>query len=516
MIRDPYKTTIGLHSSNFKKTLEEKLLKFLVTVDYNLSYEYNSLKDGKVYFITGRNENEREIPSFRLSVLTEDLDGNDILFVDVRQAVRVKEEFNTLEEITRDKGYMDFILIQAIFILQLQDRFNLNDIYDSSVKSLSSWITTSISNAMMIDGDDKVNLNIIVLDSIISFIDPDKDHEVKEHIISKLNVIGKVDSDHARKVLEKLNRDPKNIKDMIDNIQKSELGDRLKRLDYVAFNSIITSTMFGLGIKESIMMAIEHIPTWLGLLYIASEHRVYSKTQLGSMLKRQSRVLGKNDLIKYIDNTLKDNISASVSMEDNEVIGTGNHTLYKKEDNGITKYRLYLGDIADNDKELHGILNELMDAGEKDTMNLFINSNGGIVNQGMQFWNIIDNKFSGRTEALLNNTAKSMGSIIFCMCDKRVITETSELMFHNYSHGSIGKGGEVKDHVEHTSEHIGDFFKKIVMTKGFLSDAEYKEMQIGREFWLNAEKLCHRGIATHILVNGKEITAKEYLKTLGK
>ena len=39
-------------------------------------------------------------------------------------------------------------------------------------------------------------------------------------------------------------------------------------------------------------------------------------------------------------------------------------------------------------------------------------------------------------------------------------------------------------------------------------------MLIGQDYCMGAKELCERGIATHVLVNGKEIKAKKYLKGL--
>lgn len=89
-------------------------------------------------------------------------------------------------------------------------------------------------------------------------------------------------------------------------------------------------------------------------------------------------------------------------------------------------------------------------------------------------------------------------------------------MFHTYSHGSHGKGGEVKTHVDHTSKKLERFFYDLIVKKGFLSDKEFQNMLIGQDYWMDAKELCKRGIATHVIAEGKEFTAKEYLKKIKK
>ena len=207
------------------------------------------------------------------------------------------------------------------------------------------------------------------------------------------------------------------------------------------------------------------------------------------------------------------------------------HTMFKSEvssyeeskDNGLykkipgyTKYRIFIDDFMELKKGLHDIYNELWDANESDRLELRVNSDGGMVNEGGQFYSIIKNKFNGRTTTILDNKGYSMGALVFCMGDKRVITERADLMFHDYSGGVIGKGGEIDARNKHTQVHIRDFFKEVILNQGFLTKKEYKNMLIGQDYWMGTKELCERGIATHVLYKGKEVKAKKYLKIINK
>lgn len=168
------------------------------------------------------------------------------------------------------------------------------------------------------------------------------------------------------------------------------------------------------------------------------------------------------------------------------------------------------------EKNLHDIYNELWNAEVNDKLELRINSHGGLVNEGGQFYSIIKNKFNGRCTTVLDNCGYSMGAVIFSLGDKRVITERADLMFHDYSGGLGGKGGEIEARNKHDQVHIRDFFKEVILKQGFLTKKEFNKMLIGQDYWMGAKELCKRGIATHVLYNGKEIKAKKYLKILKK
>jgi len=181
-----------------------------------------------------------------------------------------------------------------------------------------------------------------------------------------------------------------------------------------------------------------------------------------------------------------------------------------------TRYRVYIGRFFELKKGLHSVFNELKSAKSHDVLEFMIDSGGGFVNEGMQFYNIIQEKFYGRTVAYLDNKGYSMGAMLFSMADKRVVYPYSDFMYHNYSGGAVGKGGEVKARISHTSEKLEAFFYDIIVKNGFLSEDEYKQMLVGQDYWMGTKEMCKRGIATHVIVKGQELTAKEYLKTLKK
>jgi len=203
------------------------------------------------------------------------------------------------------------------------------------------------------------------------------------------------------------------------------------------------------------------------------------------------------------------------------------HTLFKKSISAVethvkgntykkkpahTQYRFFVNDFMEWEKGLHEIYNELWDASEDDKLELRINSNGGMVNEGAQFYSIIKNKFNGRCTTILDNKGYSMGALIFSLGDERIISEYSDMMYHTYSGGVFGKSGEIESRNNHTQKHLKQFFKDIIVGNRFLSKKEFEEMLIGKDFWFGPEEMCKRGIATHVLLNGKKITAKKYLK----
>jgi ATP-dependent protease ClpP protease subunit len=179
-------------------------------------------------------------------------------------------------------------------------------------------------------------------------------------------------------------------------------------------------------------------------------------------------------------------------------------------------YTLYVERFKELKRGLHSVFNELRNAGNEDVLEIRINSGGGSVNEGIQFYNLMREKFKDRTCAYLDNHGYSMGALLFCMADKRVIYPYSDLMFHNYASTVSGKGGELKSRLEHRDRLLRKFFKNMIVESGFLTKREFDEMVIGKDFWMDAEEMCRRGIATHVVWEDREIKAKKYLKIVKK
>jgi len=180
------------------------------------------------------------------------------------------------------------------------------------------------------------------------------------------------------------------------------------------------------------------------------------------------------------------------------------------------QYSVYIDNFHESKKGLHSVFNELRKADSADTLELRISSGGGFILEGQQFFNIIIEKFRDRTTTYLDNHGYSMGALLFCMSYKRVIYPYSDIMFHNYSHGVYGKGGNVKSRVEHSSKSLEKFFYDLIVERHFLTHEEFQKMLLGHDFWMNAKEMCKRGIATHVIVGERQITAKEFLKKLKK
>ena len=83
---------------------------------------------------------------------------------------------------------------------------------------------------------------------------------------------------------------------------------------------------------------------------------------------------------------------------------------YRKQKEYI-QYRIFVDAFMEKDGGLHDMFNELWDSPADSKLELRINSRGGLVNEGSQFYSIIKNKFKNRTTTILDSCGYSMGGI---------------------------------------------------------------------------------------------------------
>jgi len=174
-------------------------------------------------------------------------------------------------------------------------------------------------------------------------------------------------------------------------------------------------------------------------------------------------------------------------------------------------YKFYVGDFAEEGTDLHPILNKFHEVEDNDYLEFHIDSNGGSVNEGKLFFDLINNFHPDNVAAFLN-VGYSMGALLFCMPDIRIVHEFSDLMFHDYSTFMYGKAGDLETSHNHSKSHIRNFFKQFTVDKGFLTQDEFELMLVGKEFWMDTKEMIERGIATHVKTVKGVISAEKYME----
>lgn len=131
----------------------------------------------------------------------------------------------------------------------------------------------------------------------------------------------------------------------------------------------------------------------------------------------------------------------------------------------------------------------IRNASAVDTIRLYINSPGGDLYTTLQFLRVMSD-----TEATVVTSVEgacmSAATMIFLHGHAQEVTPHSLFMFHNYSAGTFGKGGEMYDQLQFERRWSENFMREVY--KGFLTEDEIQSMLNNRDIWMDSDEVVKR------------------------
>ena len=131
----------------------------------------------------------------------------------------------------------------------------------------------------------------------------------------------------------------------------------------------------------------------------------------------------------------------------------------------------------------------IRNASATDTIRMYINSPGGDLFTTLQFLRVMSD-----TEATIVTSVEgacmSAATMIFLHGHMQEVTPHSLFMFHDYSSGTFGKGGEQYDQIQFERGWSKKFMSEVYA--GFLTDAEIESMMHNKDIWMGSEEVVTR------------------------
>lgn len=159
-------------------------------------------------------------------------------------------------------------------------------------------------------------------------------------------------------------------------------------------------------------------------------------------------------------------------------------------DRPISKvHKFYLsGEIKSPADYIHWF-ETIRNANETDVIVIHINSYGGDLFTAIQFMRAFA-ETKANVVASVEGACMSAATVIFLTAKHFEISKHSMFMFHNYSSGSFGKGGEMYDNIVHEREWSRKLWKDVYT--GFLSDHEIDSILQNKDIWMSGEEVTRR------------------------
>jgi ATP-dependent protease ClpP protease subunit len=126
---------------------------------------------------------------------------------------------------------------------------------------------------------------------------------------------------------------------------------------------------------------------------------------------------------------------------------------------------------------------------ENDVIKIHINSPGGNLFTAVQLMRVMAESQANILTSV-EGACMSAATMVFLSGDGFEISEHSMFMFHNYSGGTIGKGGEMYDNIMYERKWSDRFMRSVYA--GFLTDDEIKSILENKDIWMEPEEVFKR------------------------
>lgn len=128
-------------------------------------------------------------------------------------------------------------------------------------------------------------------------------------------------------------------------------------------------------------------------------------------------------------------------------------------------------------------------ADESDVIKIYINSCGGNLYTAIQFMRVMS-ECKGCIVVSAEGACMSAATIIFLCADSWEVSPHSVFMFHNYSSGTMGKGGEMFSQLVHEKKWTERIFGSVY--SNFLSESEIKSIIEDKDIWMDGQEVVKR------------------------
>jgi len=152
-------------------------------------------------------------------------------------------------------------------------------------------------------------------------------------------------------------------------------------------------------------------------------------------------------------------------------------------------YEFYLSGEILEPEEYIDWFDQIRNATAIDTVRIYINSSGGDLYTTLQFLRVMS-----ETEATIITSVEgacmSAATMIFLHGDEQEVTPHSLFMFHNYSAGVVGKGGEMYDQLQFERKWSENFMREVYAE--FLTPEEISSMMHNKDIWMTSDEVIER------------------------
>lgn len=246
---------------------------------------------------------ETDVPAFAAPYINKD---NNWIALDARQLV-VSDRQSLTARVKNDADYQ--FAVQRFVLTGMFYSGKHNSLYNMRLPHIvfADWLSTSLARKFSLDMGDQYKLYIL---ASIYYATLFTDHFGSEEL-DKLKVVTKSEIT-VTNIIDQVYNDAGSVNSIDDfcsacyNVTRNV---RLQNLDFGVLVSVVSNSWFGLNAQESILLALEHPPTWIAMVYTACTQ----KSQRNSNVARLADSRGKRGVM---DDFLKELVSVTLEYKE--------------------------------------------------------------------------------------------------------------------------------------------------------------------------------------------------------
>ena len=185
-----------------------------------------------------------------------------------------------------------------------------------------------------------------------------------------------------------------------------------------------------------------------------------------------------------------------------DILGTGSKLTHKPL---AHIHEFYLSGEVESSEEYIEWFDTIRNAQPADIVKIHINSYGGDLFTSIQMMRCISES-EATVICSVEGACMSAATMIFLCADGFEVSDHSMFMFHNYSGGTIGKGGEMYDNIMHERKWSEELLRAIYSE--FLTADEIESILNNKDIWMDGEEVIKRLSAMKEMINTAETDVK--------
>lgn len=274
------------------ENIKSKILSYVLKDD-RLSYEIMG-KHRDFIFITGYNQEEKELPVFDHPILIDSVMGKHYIVVDLRKYTKssLKEKPALILPELSNLSYGKFGMMRAILTdMYLEDKSKLTIVQEPISILYAMIISTYIETLVTLTPKEKVVVEAVAyMYASSKFLENLNSDEKKNYFKAKFKSV-KLSLPIINELYDEIlsvNMNANKFEHLFENIG-FVLGNKSKAIGMQSFINSISNLWYGPGAVETTLLSLDDLPTMISLYVSALSDTSLKKSRISIILDRYKR-----------------------------------------------------------------------------------------------------------------------------------------------------------------------------------------------------------------------------------